>query len=129
MAAIKVFVHTRRPHRSHGYYCAICPFSSGGNIIQKKKKKKKKKNPTQIMTCARPMAWAQVINNLAMTDINISCNVGYSLFGFKNFEHDDIQALNRISLKKVESSLVGTVCQELTRKLYSGTFVAKVKFL
>ena len=45
--------------------------------------------------------------------------VGYSLFGFKNFEHDDIQALNRISLKEVESSLVGTVCQVLTRKLYS----------
>ena len=64
-----------------------------------------------------------------MTDINIYCNVGYSLFGFKNFEHDDIQALNRISLKEVESSLVGTVCQVLTRNLYSGTFVAKVKFL
>ena len=36
MAPIQVFVQTRRPHRSHGYYCAICPFSSGGNIIQKK---------------------------------------------------------------------------------------------
>ena len=34
MAPIQVFVQTRRPHRSHGYYCAICPFSSGGNIIQ-----------------------------------------------------------------------------------------------
>ena len=33
MAPIQVFVQTRRPHRSHGYYCAICPFSSGGNII------------------------------------------------------------------------------------------------
>ena len=44
-----------------------------------------------------------IINNIAMTDINIYCNVGYSLFGFKNFEHDDIQALNRISLKEVES--------------------------
>ena len=64
-----------------------------------------------------------------MTDINIYCNVGYSLFGFQNFEHDYIQALNRISLKEVESSLVRTVCQVLTRKLYSGTFVAKVKFL
>ena len=53
MAPIQVFVEIRRPHRSYGYYCAICPFSSGGNIIQKKKKKKKKKkNPTQIMTCA-----------------------------------------------------------------------------
>ena len=71
-----------------------------------------------------------IINNIAMTDININCNVGYSLFGFKNFEHDDIRALNRrISLKEVESSLVGTVCQVLTRKLYSGTFDAKVKFL
>ena len=46
MAPIQVFVQIRRPHRSYGYYCAICPFSSGGNIIQKKK------NPTQIMTCA-----------------------------------------------------------------------------
>ena len=36
MAPIQVFVQTRRPHRSYGYYCAICPFSSGGNIIQKK---------------------------------------------------------------------------------------------
>ena len=36
MAPIQVFVQTRRPHRSHEYYCAICPFSSGGNIIQKK---------------------------------------------------------------------------------------------
>ena len=65
MAPIQVFVQTRRPHKSHGYYCAICPV----------------KNPTQIMTCApayglgtskkkkpyadydlrpRPMAWAQV---------------------------------------------------------------------
>ena len=70
-----------------------------------------------------------IINNIAITDINIYCNVGYSLFGFKNFEHDDIKALNRISSKEVESSLVGTVCQVLTRKLYSGTFVAKVKFL
>ena len=25
----------RRPQRPHGYYCAICPFSSGGKIIQK----------------------------------------------------------------------------------------------
>ena len=64
-----------------------------------------------------------------MTDINFYCNVGYSLFGFKNFENDDIQALNRISLKEVESSLVGTVCQVLTRKLSGGTFVAKVQFL
>ena len=54
MAPIQVFVQIRGPHRCYGYYCAICPFSSGGNIIQKKKKKKKKKkkNPTQIMTCA-----------------------------------------------------------------------------
>ena len=36
MAPIQVFVQTRWPHRSYGYYCAICPFSSGGNIIQKK---------------------------------------------------------------------------------------------
>ena len=29
----------------------------------------------------------------------------------------------------MESSLVGRSCQVLTRKLYRGTFVAKVKFL
>ena len=36
---------------------------------------------------------------------------------FVSFEHD------------VESSLVGTSCKLLTRKLYHGTFVAKDKFL
>ena len=61
MAPIQVFVQTRRPHRSHGYYCAICPFSSGGKIIQKKKKKKKKKKPyADYDLRPRPMAWAQV---------------------------------------------------------------------
>ena len=63
MAPIQVFVQTRRPHRSHGYYCAICPFSSGGNIIQKKKKKK---NPTQIMTCAP--AYGLGTSNKALRD-------------------------------------------------------------
>ena len=47
MAPIQVFVQTRRPHRSHGYYCAICPFSSGGNIIQKKL------DPVPGWTCAQ----------------------------------------------------------------------------
>ena len=60
MAPIQVFVETRRPHRSHGYYCAICPFSSGGKIIQKKKKKKKKKPYADYDLRPRPMAWAQV---------------------------------------------------------------------
>ena len=31
--------------------------------------------------------------------------------------------------KDVESFLVGSSCQVLTRKLYRGTFFAKVKFL
>ena len=35
MAPIKVFVRMQRTQRSHGYYCPICPFSSGGEIIQK----------------------------------------------------------------------------------------------
>ena len=47
MAPIQVFVEIRRPHRSHGYYCAICPFSSGGNIIQKKL------DPVPGWTCAQ----------------------------------------------------------------------------
>ena len=66
-----------------------------------------------------------------MIDVIIYCNVGYSMCGFQSFEHDDIQELNRILLKDVESSLLGTSCQVLTRKLYCGTlnFVAKVKFL
>ena len=59
MAAIKVSVHTRRPHRSHGYYCAICPFSSGGNIIQKKKKEPYADYDSR----PRPMAWARVITS------------------------------------------------------------------
>ena len=39
--------------------------------------------------------------------------------------------LRSVLLKDVESSLVGTSCQVLTKKLYHGTlnFVAKVKFL
>ena len=79
MAPIQVFVQTRRPHRSHGYYCAICPFSSGGKIIQKKKKPyadydlrprpmawaQVKKNPyADYDACPRPMAWARVIKTL-----------------------------------------------------------------
>ena len=59
MAPIQVFVQRRRPHRSHGYYCAICPFSSGGNIIQKRKKKKKKPYADYDLR-PRAMAWAQV---------------------------------------------------------------------
>ena len=57
MAPIQVFVHTRRPHRSHGYYCAICPFSSGGEIIQKKRPY------ADYDLCPRPVAWAQVIKH------------------------------------------------------------------
>ena len=70
MAPIQVFVETRRPHRSHGYYCAICPFSSGGKIIQKKKKKKKKKKPyADYDLRPRPMAWAQVTRPCARVNL------------------------------------------------------------
>ena len=31
---LRVFVEHAKAARPHGYYCAICPFSSGGNIIQ-----------------------------------------------------------------------------------------------
>ena len=64
-----------------------------------------------------------------MIDIIIYCNFGYFMFSFKSSEHDDIQELNRILLKDVESCLVGTSCQVLPKKLYHGTFVAKAKFL
>ena len=70
MAPIQVFVQTRRPHRSHGYYCAICPFSSGGNIIQKKKKKKKPYADYDLRP--RPMAWAQVTRSKTRGNIFMS---------------------------------------------------------
>ena len=44
----------RRPQWPHGYYFAICPFSSGGKIIQKKN------SYTDYDPCPRPMAWARV---------------------------------------------------------------------
>ena len=33
---LRGFVEHAKAARPQGYYCAICPFSSGGNIIQKK---------------------------------------------------------------------------------------------
>ena len=49
------FVRMRRPQRSHGYYCAVCPFSSGGNIMQQKK-------PDAFYDlCRRPIACGRVI--------------------------------------------------------------------
>ena len=46
----------RRPQRPDGYYCAICPFSSGGKIIQKK-------TNAYNDPCPQPMAWARVIKD------------------------------------------------------------------
>ena len=84
MAAIKVSVHTLRPHRSHGYYCAICPFSSGGNIIQKKKKKK----PYADYDWPGLWAWAQVTRPCARVNL---CPVGFSccikLDGLSNLKY------------------------------------------
>ena len=65
MAPIQVFVQTRRPHRSYGYYCAICPFSSGGNIIQKKL------DPVPGWTCAQE-AFPVVLSLMAYRISNIA---------------------------------------------------------
>ena len=45
---------------------------------------------------------------------------------FRALSTRDIQELTRIFFNGVESSLVGTSCQVVIRKLCSGTFVAKV---
>ena len=42
--------HSRRPQRSHGYYCAICSFSSGGNT----------KTQRILWFVPTAKAWAQV---------------------------------------------------------------------
>ena len=55
---LRGFVDHAMAARPHGYYCVICPFSSGGNIIQKKKKPDAFYDP-----CPRPMAWARVTIN------------------------------------------------------------------
>ena len=72
--------------RPHGYYCAVCPFSSGGEIIQKKK------NPyADYDPCPRPMDWARVITLESIL--------------LKIFESDEIIHLFHLALLAVGDSI------------------------
>ena len=52
VSAVRELEHAKAT-RPHGYYSAICPFSSGGKIIQKK-------TYADYDPCPWPMAWARV---------------------------------------------------------------------
>ena len=55
----------RKPQKPHRYYCAICPISSGGNIIQKKL------DPVPGWTCAQE-AFPVVLSLMAYRIYNIT---------------------------------------------------------
>ena len=59
----------RRPQRPHGYYCAICSFSSGGKIIQKKPN-------AYYDPCPRPMAWVRVKRTSYSSVAEVELNQG-----------------------------------------------------